>query len=103
LQAEAIAPLLEAGFGFVEVGTVTPLPQPGNPRPRMFRLPEDRAVINRFGFNSDGAVAVADRLAHFSADRLVSVTDPVSGTAAAPRGVLGVNIGKNKAGEAEED
>jgi len=103
LQAEAIAPLLEAGFGFVEVGTVTPLPQPGNPRPRMFRLPEDRAVINRFGFNSDGAVAVADRLARFSADRLVSVTDPVSGTAAAPRGVLGVNIGKNKTGEAEED
>ena len=47
-HAEAYGPLLEAGFGFVEVGSVTPRPQPGNPRPRVFRLEEDRAVINRY-------------------------------------------------------
>ena len=50
-------PLLGAGFGFVEVGTLTPRPQPGNPRPRIFRLPEDGAVINRLGFNNEGAEA----------------------------------------------
>ena len=51
-NAEALAPLARAGFGMIEVGAVTPRPQPGNPRPRLFRLPEDRAVINRFGFNN---------------------------------------------------
>ena len=55
--------LLRAGFGFVEVGTVTPLPQPGNPRPRLFRLDDDQAVINRLGFNSEGADTVLRRLA----------------------------------------
>src|SRR5580704_11278487 len=54
--------LLRLGFGFVEVGTVTPLPQPGNPRPRLFRLPTDHGVINRLGFNSEGAQAVLARL-----------------------------------------
>ena len=53
-NAEVIAPMLGFGFGFVECGTVTPRPQPGNPRPRLFRLPEDRAVINRMGFNNEG-------------------------------------------------
>lgn len=67
------------GFGFVEIGSVTPRPQPGNPRPRVFRLGEDEAVINRYGFNSDGIDAVAARLG--------------SRTRA---GVLGVNLGKNK-------
>ena len=62
-NAEAIAPLSRAGFGFVEVGAATPRPQPGNPRPRLFRLPEDRAVINRFGFNNDGMEAIGARLA----------------------------------------
>ena len=50
--------LLRLGFGFVEIGTVTPLPQPGNPRPRLFRLDADEGVINRLGFNSEGADAV---------------------------------------------
>ena len=68
-----------AGFGFVEVGAATPRPQPGNPRPRLFRLPEDRAVINRFGFNNDGAAAIAARLA-----------------ARPPGGVVGLNLGANK-------
>ncbi len=79
-NARAIAPLLRAGFGFVEVGAATPLPQPGNPRPRLFRLPEDRAAINRFGFNNDGAVAIAARLA-----------------ARPPGGIVGLNLGANKA------
>lgn len=78
-NARALGPLARAGFGFVEVGAATPRPQPGNPRPRLFRLPEDRAVINRFGFNNDGAEAIAARLA------------------ARPRGpVVGLNLGANK-------
>lgn len=63
-NAVALGPLLRAGFGFVEVGAATPQPQTGNPRPRLFRLSEDRAVINRFGFNNTGADAIARRLAH---------------------------------------
>lgn len=62
-NAVALAPLSRAGFGFVEVGAATPLPQDGNPRPRLFRLSEDRAAINRFGFNNQGAQAIAARLA----------------------------------------
>lgn len=67
------------GFGFAEVGTVTPRPQAGNPRPRLFRLPEDGAVINRLGFNSEGAQAVRARLARRKGGR-----------------VLGVNLGRNR-------
>lgn len=78
-NAEAVGPLFDLGFGFVEIGSVTPLPQAGNSRPRLFRLATDRAVINRMGFNSDGHAAVARRLA--------GVTR---------RGVLGVNLGRNK-------
>lgn len=62
-NATAVAPLCRAGFGFVEVGAATPRPQPGNPKPRLFRLTEDLAAINRFGFNNDGAKAIAARLA----------------------------------------
>src|SRR6202012_3149038 len=79
------------GFSFVEVGTVTAQPQPGNPRPRMFRLPADRALINRMGFNNDGAAAAAHRLA--------GRTGQVGRGRAAGRDELvavGVNIGKTK-------
>ncbi len=62
-NATVIAPLSRAGFGFLEVGAATPLPQPGNPKPRLFRLTEDRAAINRFGFNNDGMETIAARLA----------------------------------------
>ena len=62
-NATALTALSRAGFGFVEVGAATPRPQPGNPRPRLFRLTQDRAAINRFGFNNDGATAIAARLA----------------------------------------
>src|SRR5882672_9237534 len=77
-NGEYIDALARLGFGFLEVGTVTPRPQPGNPRPRMFRLPAARAVINRLGFNGEGV------------DRLVENVKR-----ARYRGVLGVNIGKN--------
>lgn len=82
-NAQAVAPLLRLGFGFVEAGTVTPRPQPGNPRPRVFRLPAQKAMINRYGFNNDGLEAVSAR---FVALRR-------SGT---PAGPVGANIGKNK-------
>ncbi|WP_226638181.1 quinone-dependent dihydroorotate dehydrogenase [Novosphingobium profundi] len=72
--------LLKLGFGFAEVGSITPLPQPGNPKPRLFRLEEDRAVINRMGFNNGGGQAARKRL---------------SARAARP-GVVGINIGANK-------
>ncbi|MFM7335281.1 MAG: quinone-dependent dihydroorotate dehydrogenase [Tabrizicola sp.] len=62
-NAEAIAPLSRAGFGFIEVGAATPLPQLGNDKPRLFRLTEDRAAINRFGFNNKGMQAIGSRLA----------------------------------------
>lgn len=71
--------LASLGFGFVEVGTVTYEPQPGNPKPRLFRSPEDRALINRLGFNNDGATTIANRLRKLNRDCIV-----------------GVNIGRNK-------
>jgi dihydroorotate dehydrogenase len=79
-NAEAPDGALALGLGFVEIGTVTPQPQPGNPRPRLFRLVEDRAIINRMGFNNDGCEAVAARL---SARR-------------GRGGIVGVNIGANR-------
>jgi dihydroorotate dehydrogenase len=79
-HAEVPDQLLRLGFGFVEVGGVTPRPQPGNPRPRLFRLDADGAVINRFGFNSDGLDAVAARLE----------------ARAGAGGIVGINLGSNK-------
>jgi dihydroorotate dehydrogenase len=75
------------GFGFVEIGTVTARAQPGNPRPRMFRLPADRALVNRMGFNNAGAAAVAARLGRRGAH---------------PRPALGVNLGKTKLTASED-
>jgi dihydroorotate dehydrogenase len=79
-SAEAPDALLRLGFGFVEIGTVTPKPQIGNPRPRLFRLERDEAVVNRMGFNNDGAEAVLRRLAG----------------RAHHGGIVGVNVGANK-------
>lgn len=81
-DAVALPALLRAGFGFVEVGAATPLPQPGNPRPRVFRLAEARAAINRLGFNNAGAAAIAARLAR-----------------PRPPGAVGLNLGANKASD----
>ncbi|XP_042293454.1 dihydroorotate dehydrogenase (quinone), mitochondrial isoform X2 [Sceloporus undulatus] len=87
-DGEAVDGLFRLGFGFVEVGTVTPRPQEGNPRPRVFRLAQDRAIINRYGFNSQGHAAVGQRLkARQEAQRSLS-------EAGLP---LGINLGKNKA------
>jgi len=91
-NAEVPDALLRVGFGFVEVGTITPLPQPGNPRPRLFRLDADQAVINRLGFNSQGADAVLRRLAARAAPSLPS---PASGGGWGG-GIVGINIGANK-------
>jgi dihydroorotate dehydrogenase len=81
-NAEVPEALLKLGFGFAEIGTVTPKPQSGNPRPRIFRLVEDEAVINRLGFNNEGHEAAFRRLAGIGGD-----------------GVIGVNIGANKDSE----
>lgn len=78
-NATALLGLSRAGFGFIEVGAATPLPQPGNPKPRLFRLTEDRAAINRFGFNNDGMEAIAARLRTRPRDA-----------------VIGLNLGANK-------
>ncbi|MEM8631080.1 MAG: quinone-dependent dihydroorotate dehydrogenase [Pseudomonadota bacterium] len=78
-NAEVIAPLMDAGFGFIEVGAATPRPQHGNQKPRLFRLTEHWAAINRFGFNNEGADTIARRLANRPS-----------------RGVLGLNLGANK-------
>lgn len=90
LDKDAVAvPLWQAlGFGFIEVGTVTARPQPGNPRPRLFRLPADAALINRMGFNNAGAAAMAARLQRLRARDLLQVP-------------LGVNIGKSKVAAAD--
>jgi dihydroorotate dehydrogenase len=89
-NAQSVDALAGLGFSFIEIGTVTGEPQPGNPRPRLFRLPKDRAIVNRMGFNNDGAEVVAERLRRRAA------------RARKTQVVLGVNIGKTKA-VAEED
>jgi dihydroorotate dehydrogenase len=78
-HAQVIDPMLNLGFGFVEAGSVTPLPQPGNPKPRLFRLTQDAAVINRFGFNSHGLDYFVNNLGQRTR-----------------RGIVGANLGKNK-------
>ena len=90
-NARVLRPLARLGFGFVEAGTVTPRPQPGNPKPRLFRLEEDRAVINRMGFNNQGIDRFAVRLAR--------LTRPLPSGRAGGAGVpVGANIGINKTG-----
>jgi len=88
-NAVGVDALAALGFAFVEIGTVTGEPQPGNPRPRLFRLPRDRAIVNRMGFNNDGAEVVAARLAERRRRRSRR-------GARAEEVVLGVNIGKTK-------
>ena len=90
-NARAVRGLADLGFGFVETGTVTPRPQPGNPRPRLFRLTEDRAIINRMGFNSCGIDRFCQNLAPlFRPDR--------NGEVQPAKAPLGINLGINKVG-----
>ena len=84
-NGEGPVALAALGFSFVEVGTVTAHPQPGNPKPRMFRFPAEHALVNRMGFNNEGAAAVAARLRHLRATQAGNVP------------IIGVNIGKTKA------
>ncbi|WP_417455555.1 quinone-dependent dihydroorotate dehydrogenase [Kiloniella sp.] len=84
-NVEAVEPMLGQGLGFTEVGSITPLAQPGNPKPRVFRLSDDKAVINRMGFNNGGMDAAKKRLIQLRKKKL--------------SGLLGVNLGKNKATE----
>jgi dihydroorotate dehydrogenase len=88
-NAEVIGEVLGFGFGFVELGSITPLPQSGNPKPRLFRVPSAKAVINRFGFNSDGIDRCQQRFAAYRDENI----DPMH---KAVRGIIGINIGKNK-------
>lgn len=91
-NGQLIKEMANLGFGFVETGTVTPLPQPGNPQPRMFRLPPDEALINRMGFNNDGMDVVAERIAAYRRS-----------SASKKQGIIiGGNIGKNKVTPNEE-
>ncbi|KAI8351638.1 Dihydroorotate dehydrogenase-domain-containing protein [Mortierella sp. GBAus27b] len=123
-HAEAIDGLFNLGFGYVEIGSVTPLPQDGNPQPRMFRLPDDKCVINRYGFNSDGHKAVESRLRqrikrflykHAREDQEATLDKLKYGPASAESlvdalstnrslrddRILAVNLGKNKASTPE--
>ena len=86
-NAQYLKELQVLGFGFVEIGTVTPKSQPGNDQPRLFRLPADQALINRMGFNNDGAALVTKRLKQWRANEA---------TAKSQRFIIGGNIGKNK-------
>ncbi|MDF2187438.1 quinone-dependent dihydroorotate dehydrogenase [Paraflavitalea sp. CAU 1676] len=88
---------LEAlGFGYVEIGTVTPKPQAGNDQPRLFRLPKDKALINRMGFNNEGVKVVAKRLKDWKAKQTLGTSKAASADAGEPRLIIGGNIGKNK-------
>ncbi|CAN6594833.1 hypothetical protein TRVA0_001S00122 [Trichomonascus vanleenenianus] len=104
-DGKAIDSLFNLGFSYVEIGSITPLPQPGNPLPRFFRLEKDGAVINRYGFNSEGHMAVVTRLktrlgkAHCYGDSTVA---PVN-NALHPGKALAVNLGKNKTGDEVQD
>lgn len=106
-HAECMAGLYDSGFGFVEIGSVTPLPQPGNEKPRVFRLQEDQSIINRYGFNSEGIQAVTQRLQQYlhaksvaqghrqqphPAASLLEAMDDTHNKV----GPLGLNLGKNK-------
>ena len=102
-DAKAFPALVGMGFGFVEIGSVTPKPQPGNPKPRVFRLREHGAVINRYGFNSEGHPAARERLEAYRAGGFptqvrvaAAKASGADGVAGAFGGPLGVNLGKNK-------
>lgn len=82
-NAEVVGPALNFGFGFVELGSITPYPQAGNPKPRLFRDPKNQAAINRYGFNSDGSTKCLERIIAYQAN-------------GKQRGLVGINIGKNK-------
>ncbi|ABN64550.2 dihydroorotate dehydrogenase [Scheffersomyces stipitis CBS 6054] len=108
-DGEAIEALFNSGFSYVEIGSITPLPQPGNPQPRFFRLPRDDAVINRYGFNSTGHFNVLANLKirfnkllnSFETSHSAEISPPSN--AFRDGKLLGINLGKNKTGDEVED
>ena len=94
---------LKLGFGHVELGTITPNPQPGNPRPRVFRLPQDKAVINRYGFNSRGMAAAEARLEARLDARREARREVGAGASPRHAGIIGINVGANKTSTAPTD
>jgi dihydroorotate dehydrogenase len=106
-NAKYLTELEALGFGFVEIGTVTPLPQKGNDKPRLFRLPKDKALINRMGFNNDGVQVIADRLRNWRKEQLAMCNErlaidnnykplPIAIGITNYKLIIGGNIGKNK-------
>ncbi len=95
-NAKYLRELEALGFGFIEIGTVTPLPQKGNDKPRLFRLPKDKALINRMGFNNDGVKVVAERLRQWAIGNGKSGDTGSRPTTHDSRLIIGGNIGKNK-------
>ena len=101
-NAEYLREFDALGFGFVEIGTVTPRPQPGNEKPRVFRLPKDKALINRMGFNNDGVNVVAERLKGWRKYQTSNIKREGSNNSLLSPLLIGGNIGKNKTTENEE-
>ncbi|BAP71259.1 dihydroorotate dehydrogenase [Kluyveromyces marxianus] len=106
-DGEAIDGIFAGGFGYVEIGSVTPLPQPGNPKPRFFRLPMDEAVINRYGFNSSGHDSVVknlqNRVSSFINSYFCNDINAVENLSLYKNKLLGINLGKNKNGDEVQD
>lgn len=98
-DGEAIDTLFGLGFSYVEIGSITPEPQPGNPKPRFFRLPKDEAVINRYGFNSSGHFSVMATLASRLQSALAGNGAPPAHNSLRPSSLLAINLGKNKTGD----
>lgn len=101
-HGEVIDPLFNLGFGYVEIGSITPLPQPGNPTPRFFRLPQDEAVINRYGFNSVGHLEVLSELKKRFSNLLAKHPNATLNSFRDNK-MLAINLGKNKTGDEVED
>ncbi|ODV83107.1 hypothetical protein CANARDRAFT_186099, partial [[Candida] arabinofermentans NRRL YB-2248] len=101
-EGEVIDPLYDLGFGYVEIGSITPFPQPGNPKPRFFRLSKDEAVINRYGFNSNGHLSVLSTL-RLRFEKLFNLNPNSKLNSFRDGKILGINLGKNKTGDEIED
>lgn len=101
-DGEAIDSLFDTGFSYVEIGSITPEAQPGNPQPRFFRLPRDDAVINRYGFNSTGHFSVVATLAKRLSAKIRGASEPHANSFRDGK-LLAINLGKNKTGDEVED
>ncbi|GME68785.1 unnamed protein product [[Candida] boidinii] len=101
-EGEVIDPVLDLGFSYIEIGSITPEPQPGNPKPRFFRLPQDDAVINRYGFNSSGHLSVLSTL-RVRFEKYLSANPNATNNSFRDGKLLAINLGKNKTGDEIED